>query len=37
MTNFAGQNMNTMCTYGMMCCMCFATQIYDSDSFSVSP
>jgi DNA repair photolyase len=49
MTNFSGQNMNTMCTCGMMCgmntmctcgmmCgMCFAMQIYDSDGFSVSP
>lgn len=40
MTNFSGQNMNTMCTCGMMCgmmCgMCFAMQIYDSDGFSVS-
>ncbi|RZM14862.1 hypothetical protein LDELB18P2_0262 [Lactobacillus delbrueckii] len=33
MTNFSGQNMNTIC----MCGMCFATQIYDSDGFSVSP
>ncbi|TDG65019.1 hypothetical protein C5L19_000497 [Lactobacillus delbrueckii subsp. jakobsenii] len=36
MTNFSGQNMNTMCTCGMMCGMCFAMQIYDSDGFSVS-
>ena len=25
MTNFSGQNMNTICTCGMMCGMCFAT------------